>query len=82
MIADVGIGLGAKITPRRDRNLLGDVVVLDAELLVSDSRPWTKQLYREAKPSLDRLITAPLVPYYAWGNRGAGEMTVWLNRVK
>lgn len=82
VIADVGIGLGAKITPRRDRNLLGDVVVLDAELLVSDSRPWTKQLYREAKPSLDRLITAPLVPYYAWGNRGAGEMTVWLNRVK
>jgi len=20
----------------------------------------------------------PLVPYFAWGNRGAGEMRVWL----
>ncbi|MNW15677.1 hypothetical protein D3C71_2142640 [compost metagenome] len=26
------------------------------------------------------LATAPvrLVPYFAWGNRGAGEMSVWL----
>ncbi len=35
-------------------------------------------LYHAAEPVLeDKKIT--LIPYYAWANRNAGEMTVWIN---
>jgi DUF1680 family protein len=36
-------------------------------------------LYRTAASVLeDKKIV--LIPYYAWANRKAGEMTVWINR--
>jgi len=35
------------------------------------------KLYHEL-PAQGRTIPIKLVPYYAWGNRGEGEMTVWL----
>lgn len=38
---------------------------------------WDKKLYREIKtPSQD--VKVSLVPYYAWGNRGDYDMSVWL----
>jgi uncharacterized protein len=40
---------------------------------------WTdKQLYREVGTRTPRTITVKAVPYYAWGNRGDTEMTVWI----
>ena len=36
------------------------------------------QLYREAAPPRARDIQLTFIPYYAWGNRGDTEMTVWL----
>lgn len=35
-------------------------------------------LYREAVPPTSREFQLTLVPYYAWGNRGDTEMSVWL----
>jgi hypothetical protein len=26
----------------------------------------------------DRLVELKMIPYYAWANRGKGEMTVWI----
>jgi DUF1680 family protein len=37
-----------------------------------------KQLYREASRTPPREFELKFVPYYAWGNRGDTEMTVWL----
>lgn len=39
---------------------------------------WDKTLYRPLEKSTKR-IPVKLVPYYAWGNRGNGEMSVWLS---
>ncbi len=36
------------------------------------------ELYREASRAAPRPISIGLVPYYAWGNRGDTEMSVWL----
>jgi DUF1680 family protein len=36
------------------------------------------QLYRETTPVVPEPIELQLVPYYAWGNRGDTEMSVWL----
>ena len=38
---------------------------------------WDKKLYRPIDPS-NNSFPLRLIPYYAWGNRGKGEMTVWL----
>ena len=35
-------------------------------------------LYREVKPVAAKEFPLTLVPYYAWGNRGDHEMTIWL----
>ena len=38
---------------------------------------WKGTLYREASAQKQRK-TIRLIPYYAWGNRGKSEMTVWM----
>jgi DUF1680 family protein len=38
----------------------------------------TGQLYREVGEAKSEEFTLKLVPYYAWGNRGDTEMSVWL----
>ena len=35
-------------------------------------------LYREVEPRAPRPITVKAVPYYAWGNRGDTDMSVWI----
>lgn len=56
---------------------LGDVVALSGKGLVysTDDRD---ALYREYVPSPSREVDVALIPYFAWGNRGCGEMSVWL----
>ena len=35
-------------------------------------------LYRKAAPLCEEEVQLTLIPYYAWANRGCGEMSVWL----
>ena len=53
------------------------VTVLQGEALLAEEASWQGQLYREVG-SAGRRIPIRLIPYYAWGNRGKGEMSVWL----
>lgn len=38
----------------------------------------TGALYRDYKPETKKEVTLTLIPYYAWSNRGEGEMSVWI----
>lgn len=38
---------------------------------------WTGKLYREVGKE-KKNVKIRLIPYYAWGNRGKSEMTVWI----
>lgn len=61
------------------QNILGGVVVVDGKALAApESANWSGQLYRDFQPTPSREIDVKLVPYFAWGNRGDSEMTVWL----
>jgi DUF1680 family protein len=40
------------------------------------------QLYREVSPQAPRQIPLKLVPYFAWGNRGDTEMSVWMPQLR
>ena len=53
------------------------MTALEGEVFVRDEKPWTGTLYRDASKTKQRR-TIRLIPYYAWGNRGKSEMTVWM----
>jgi hypothetical protein len=64
-----------------------DLVLLDGARLTSEFRSdllgGVEVVQTEAKRiASDSTTTVPLtaIPYYAWANRGKGEMAVWLAR--
>lgn len=75
---DVVILPEAELLARYDGRLLGGVVVLEGTALARSVDDWTGQLYRPLGTHVLRPVKIRLIPYYAWGNRGRGEMSVWL----
>lgn len=65
-------------TSRFDPSLLGGVAVLEGAALHQAGPPWQDTLYREISEKEPRELNIRLIPYYAWGNRGKSEMTVWM----
>ena len=56
-----------------------DVLSIRAAGAVVERKPWTgDELYRPAPAAPPKPVPLMLIPYYAWGNRGDTEMTVWL----
>src|SRR5262249_15470401 len=77
-VLTVAIPPAATFTPRFDRKLLGGVMVLEGKAQHNAEPAWGDELYREYRPAQSKAIDVKLIPYYAWGNRGPSEMTVWL----
>ncbi|HYI24381.1 MAG TPA: beta-L-arabinofuranosidase domain-containing protein [Thermomicrobiales bacterium] len=74
------------IVPAFRPDLLDGIEVLNADAEVESPAPgWDGALYRSLE-SLERdragrsSVTLTAIPYYAWANRGAGPMAVWLRR--
>jgi len=76
-IASLSIREGAAWTERCVPDLLGGVVVLESEGYRDAADGWDDEPYRPYRRSV---VPAALraVPYAVWGNRGVGEMAVWL----
>src|SRR5205085_10296617 len=77
-VSDVGVSPHIQFKPRREKHVLGDIVLLEGQGLTRSSGEWNGQLYRDYAPTASRRIALRLIPYYAWGNRGESEMSVWL----
>jgi DUF1680 family protein len=81
---DNGANLNDLLLPREarfdavhDASLLGGVTVLKTSALRRDPGAWGDELYKAASTTcVPQSVTA--IPYYAWDNRDAGEMLVWL----
>lgn len=68
----------AELTAVREEQLLGGVVTVRAEAEKLREEDWTNGLYSpEAVPGT-KPHPVKFIPYYAWANRGEGEMTVWV----
>jgi DUF1680 family protein len=50
---------------------------LEGKVKLSQNESWEGQLYRPVKIKKET-VSLQLIPYYAWGNRGKGDMSVWL----
>ena len=59
--------------------VLGGLGVLKGRALRVDESD-NGALYSEAGGETAEPLDVTLIPYYAWNNRGVGEMTVWLPR--
>jgi hypothetical protein len=67
----------------RDDALPGGVMVIQAGGFVSQADEWQNRLYRRLSSgggSPRRPATLTAIPYYAWANRGADAMRVWIPR--
>lgn len=78
LIENVAISPSVQFRDRFVEDLLGGVTVLEAEAQYLDSSNWSGTLYRKLSQDNSKKIDIRLIPYYAWGNRGDSEMTVWI----
>lgn len=80
-LEDVALSLTtpADFTAQREKIAGADVITFTLNGLALPRRDWVKgELYRPVTPAAPRAVTIKAVPYYAWGNRGDTEMSVWL----
>lgn len=76
-IDNIAIPLDAKFTPVETKIDGSRIMALETEAINRAEKPWTGTLYREVKTDKEK-VKIRLIPYYAWGNRGKSEMTVWI----
>ena len=76
-IDNITIPLNAKFTPVKTTIEGATITALETEVVNRTESEWTKTLYREVSKD-KKTQKIRLIPYYAWGNRGKSEMTVWI----
>jgi len=54
------------------------LVALQGKARCTDRENWEHQLYRPLTGDQPAEVVVSLIPYFAWNNRGRGEMTVWI----
>jgi DUF1680 family protein len=74
----LGVSVKAKFKPRMIRMVNSDVMALEGNAEVIETADWKGKLYKEVSQKNPGTVPVQLVPYYAWGNRGHSEMTVWM----
>jgi len=75
-ITDVYISSNKALKPVYKPNLLGGVTTIETDLSIRNDA--LDNMYNEvSKPNMKTYATQ-LIPYFAWSNRGQGEMTVFM----
>ncbi len=69
----------SNLTAKYRSDLLGGLTIIKGKALRLDQSNWNDKLYSTESPKFTSTeITA--VPYFAWDDREAGEMLVWMNK--
>ena len=79
-IDNIAIPVDAKFTPVETTIEGSRMMALETEAVDRSEKPWTGTLYRTVSTEKSK-VKVRLIPYYAWGNRGKSEMTVWMPAV-
>ncbi len=77
-IFDLAISIENNLKPARISIENSPVTVLRGDGVLVNNTNWARKLYRPITGKSDRKVPIQLVPYYAWGNRGHTDMSVWL----
>ena len=76
-IDDIIIPLNTRFSPVETTIVGSRMKALDGEVTIRPQKSWEGTLYRDATTTTKHKKIR-LIPYYAWGNRGKSEMTVWM----
>jgi len=79
-VSDVSVPRDVVLTPfTAERGpLAGMTLLAGAAQARAEDRRFEAPLYRELTAQPPRQTDITLIPYFAWGNRGTSEMSVWL----
>ncbi|MDQ3811234.1 MAG: glycoside hydrolase family 127 protein [Chloroflexota bacterium] len=78
---DLELDTSAALEPTSRPDLLDGVMTIQAAGRAVDNRSWQERLYRpldELPARASSPVTVVALPYYAWANRGASAMRVWI----
>lgn len=81
LIDDVLIPTDIQLTPKKITIDGSPIVALEGTARLLPRNSWKDTLYREVSQT-SKPVNVRLIPYYAWGNRGKAEMTVWMPLVR
>jgi DUF1680 family protein len=76
-IDNVIIPANIQLTPKKITIEGSPIMALEGTAQLANEESWEGTLYREVGKNY-KPVNIRLIPYYAWGNRGKGEMTVWM----
>jgi Uncharacterized protein conserved in bacteria len=76
---NITLNANSKLSAEFAEDLFEGIVVIKGEAECMDEEQWNGSLYG---PVLTKTKTVNIqaVPYFLWGNRNAGEMTVWIRQ--
>jgi DUF1680 family protein len=77
-VFNIGLPSNIKLTPQQIKIDGANITTLTGTAKVIDDGIWKNTLYKEVQQKPAATVPIKLVPYFAWGNRGHGEMSVWL----
>jgi DUF1680 family protein len=77
-MSDVIIPASVNFQPELIKIDNSEMLSLKGEVTWINNPPFDNQLYRVVADSPTVRKTIRLIPYYAWGNRGPSDMTVWM----
>ncbi|MBX3433440.1 MAG: glycoside hydrolase family 127 protein [Pirellulales bacterium] len=75
---EIVLASDAKFVAQRSPDLFAGAATLRTTATFRKTIPWGDRLYRELTRDAGEPVGVQLVPYFAWNNRGPGEMSVWL----
>ena len=78
---DVMIPADIKLTPKKVQIAGFPMMALEGTACLATEDSWKNTLYRPIV-SVNKAVNIRLIPYYAWGNRGKMDMTVWMPLLK
>ena len=81
-IFDVAIAIENNLKPARISIENSPITVLRGDAVLANNTNWDKKLYQPITSMQDKKVPVQLVPYYAWGNRGHTDMSVWMPLVR
>ncbi|GJM34567.1 MAG: hypothetical protein DHS20C18_35680 [Saprospiraceae bacterium] len=78
-IFDIELPADIQLKPVKEEVAGSQITFLQGEALLQSPKEWNGDLYRPINPKKDlKKINIRLIPYFAWGNRGKSEMSVWI----
>ena len=77
-VNDVILNLNSKFTTDFIKIDNRQLLSITASSSINPDNSWDKKLYQPISTKEESEVSIKLIPYFAWGNQGKGEMTVWL----